>query len=200
VRSIEIGGKFYSALQHSEDEVMAIAGEFEQHGWPATTYLFEAATKEAFLETAGNFDVVHLATHSIRKPDSPEIAGILFSPSGVEDSAGGAVLHSGEAAGLRLDAQLVVLSACGTGLGRLAEGEGMLALTREFTVAGARSILYSLWNVYDSHSRTLMTQLYSGILEGTECSTALRRAKLELISNRDTAFPLVWAGFVLSGF
>ncbi len=74
-----------------------------------------------------------------------------------------------------------------------------MALTRGFTCAGARNIAYSLWKVYDRHASALMCKFYSHMLQGERYSSALREAKLEMITDRSTAFPLAWAGFVIAG-
>jgi CHAT domain-containing protein len=74
-----------------------------------------------------------------------------------------------------------------------------MALARGFACAGARNIAYSLWKVYDRHTSTLMRRFYAHVLKGERYSSALRDAKLEMIADKSTAFPLAWAGFVLAG-
>ncbi|MDH3252369.1 MAG: CHAT domain-containing protein, partial [Ignavibacteria bacterium] len=94
---------------------------------------------------------------------------------------------------------LVVLSSCESGMGKLMRGEGMLSMTRGFFYAGARNVMFSLWKVYDHHTRQLMVEFYDNIHRGLSFSSSLQKAKLKLISNATSAFPAKWAGFVLLG-
>jgi CHAT domain-containing protein len=91
------------------------------------------------------------------------------------------------------------LSACQTGAGKLARGEGIMALTRGFLYSGARNIIASLWKVYDQHTSQLMVELYRQILSGKSYSAALRAAKLKMLEKPETAGPQSWAAFVLIG-
>ena len=101
---------------------------------------------------------------------------------------------------LKLNARLVTLSACETGLGKLAAGEGILGFSRAFLLAGARNLLLSLWKVNDASTTELMTQFYTFHLEnGIPLPESLREAKLSLIRNPETSYPYFWAGFVLTG-
>ena len=110
------------------------------------------------------------------------------------------VLHLGEIYNLNLNAELVVLSACETGLGKLAGGEGMIGLARGFKYAGANSLLVSLWPVDDVSTKKLMTAFYDYLLQGKSKAEAIRLAKIDLIqtSYRFTK-PFSWAGFILIG-
>jgi CHAT domain-containing protein len=107
----------------------------------------------------------------------------------------------GEIMRLKLNADLVTLSACSTGLGKLVNGEGILGLTRAFFYAGARNVTVSLWNVNDSATATLMKVYYQNLNRGLANSAALRQAKLALLRGKDAAWrhPYFWAAFVLVG-
>jgi CHAT domain-containing protein len=172
-----------------------IAAAFTRKGIPAARFLQQEATKGNFLATAGEHSIVHIATHGMVDERYPALSGILFSPQ----EGGEVILRAGETQNIRLDVDLLVLGSCESGTGKLAEGEGVMALTRAFTIAGARNIAYSLWKVYDKPTSELMQKFYAHVLDGEEYSKALRSAKLEMISDRKTAFPLSWAGFVLQG-
>jgi CHAT domain-containing protein len=122
----------------------------------------------------------------------------MLSPSGDTLNASG-TLYSNEIYNLDLKADLVVLSSCESGIGKLVKGEGMMALTRGFLYAGADNIITSLWKVYDKSTSILMKNFYKYVLEGESYSSALRKAKLEMISDPRTASPVNWSGFVLIG-
>jgi CHAT domain-containing protein len=109
------------------------------------------------------------------------------------------VLYSGEIYNLTLDADLVVLSACESGLGKVVRGEGILGLTRGFLYAGARNVVVSLWQVADKSTADLMVEFYRNVLNGESFSAALRNAKLALIKAGKYAYPLEWSPFVLVG-
>jgi CHAT domain-containing protein/tetratricopeptide (TPR) repeat protein len=195
-RSIEVDGRVFSELKYSEEEVNAIAAAFIRKGTSATRFVEQDATKKNFLATAGNYSMVHIATHGLVDEQSPSLSGILFSPGETGEDA---ILHAAETQNVRLDADLLVLGSCESGMGKLANGEGVMAITRAFTIAGARNIALSLWKVYDKQTSVLMQKFYAHVLDGEEYPEALRHAKLEMISDRKTAFPLTWAGFVLQG-
>jgi CHAT domain-containing protein len=100
---------------------------------------------------------------------------------------------------MHLNADLLVLSSCESGVGNIERGEGMMGMARGFFYAGARNIVYSLWKVYDDLTERLMTRFYEGVLEGRPYGASLRNAKLKLIDTPKTAFPGKWAAFVLIG-
>ena len=100
---------------------------------------------------------------------------------------------------MRLNTELVTLSACETGLGKIISGEGIMSMTRGFIYSGTPNILFSLWKVGDKNTYELMVNFYADIIEGQTYSKALRNAKLKLIKNEATAFPANWAGFTLVG-
>ena len=94
---------------------------------------------------------------------------------------------------------LVVLSACQTALGKLAETEGIIGLSRSFLMAGARTVVVSLWSVDDEATRLLMEYFYKALFEGKTVPEALRAAQLELKGQADYKNPYYWAGFVVVG-
>jgi len=155
----------------------------------------ETAIKDKSLK---NFALVHFATHGIVDEVNPELSRIfLQSDSKSEDGN----LFSGEIYNLQLGAELVTLSACQTGLGKLSRGEGVIGLSRALTYAGAKRIVVSFWSVADESTSVLMTDFYKNILQKQDpnFSQALRQAKLQLISNHQYAAPYYWAPFILIG-
>jgi CHAT domain-containing protein len=111
------------------------------------------------------------------------------------------ILQTNEIMRLKLNADLVALSACRTGLGKVVSGEGVLGLTRAFLYAGTRSVAVSLWNVNDTATAELMKVFYRNLKSGMSKDEALRQAKLELLNGKQAAWrhPYFWGSFVLVG-
>lgn len=194
-------GENFNELPLSEAEVMQISKEFEKRKMKSENYFHEKATKENFKRDIGNYKYVHLATHSFVNEDNPELSGIaFFQPNCTEENVfDDGILYSEEAYNLNLNADLVVLSSCESGIGKIIKGEGMMALTRGFLYSGAKNILVTLWKIDDQHASQMMVDFYKQMLSGNSYAEALRQAKLKLINNKSSAKPLLWSGFVLIG-
>jgi CHAT domain-containing protein len=151
-----------------------------------------AASRDAVLGGGlGRYRIVHFATHGLIDTEHPERSGIALS---------GGFLEASEIYGLDLPADLVVLSACRTALGRNFRGEGLIGLTRAFQSAGARSVLVSLWEVEDRATAELMRRFYREMLvAGRPPAAALRAAQASLRGEPGWRSPYFWAGFVLQG-
>ena len=151
------------------------------------------ATREAFLAEVQlrAWRFVHLATHGFADLDRAEASGVIFS--GVSPAQPAAYLRGFELAEIAVRCDLCVLSACETGLGRLLDGEGMVALWRAFAYAGARSVCASFWRINDASTAMLMSCLYRHLLSGSEPAEALQRAQLE--TRERYPHPYHWAGF-----
>jgi CHAT domain-containing protein/Tfp pilus assembly protein PilF len=144
--------------------------------------------------------VVHLATHGLLDTENPELSGIALSLVDEQGRAQDGFLRLHEVYNLRWSADLVVLSACQTALGKEIRGEGLVGLTRGFMYAGSKRVLASLWNVNDSVTAQLMKQFYQGMfVKGMHPAAALRAAQLEIWSRRASRSPYYWAAFVLQG-
>ena len=100
---------------------------------------------------------------------------------------------------LRINADLLVLSACATGTGKITRSEGVLAMTRGFFTAGADNIVYTLWNVTDKHTRDFIVSFFKSIMDSHSYSATLRNAKLEMIDKPATSLPGIWAPYLLLG-
>jgi CHAT domain-containing protein len=196
-----------AALPASQREVTAVRELFARRrgllaDWFKTrsrTYLGGQATegrlKSADLE---RYRYVHLATHGIVDEDHPGRSRLLLAPEPGSGEDG--VLRLGEAFDLHLNADLVVLSACDTGRGRIAGGEGIIGFTRAFLYAGAQSLLVSLWPVSDAASSELVIDFYRELLGGRPKAEALRQAKLRAMArNPEYAKPYYWSSLVLLG-
>jgi CHAT domain-containing protein/tetratricopeptide (TPR) repeat protein len=146
---------------------------------------------------------VHFATHGILGLDTgqpPALVLSLVGNDGARDADGGVndgFLRLDEVTRLHLNADLVVLSACETGKGRLYAGEGVTGLARAFLYAGSRGVVCSLWAVDDRETATFMAHLYGGLKDGKAAADALRAAKLAMI--RANKSPVFWAPFILIG-
>jgi len=146
-----------------------------------------------------NYQLIHFATHGVVNEDNPELSKVFLSPdnSNLQDGD----LYVSEIYNLELDADLVSLSACETGLGKLSKGEGMIGLSRAFTYAGASNLMVSLWTVSDNSTTELMTNFYREIFNKSNNSSyahPLRVAKLKMINSK-YASPYYWAPFVIIG-
>lgn len=195
------GGARLEPLPFAEDEVSSIGRLYQQNGKSAELYVRDKALEDVVKSDAnGKFKILHFATHGFVDDRIPALSGLLLASSGGPDGEDG-YLRLNEIFHLRLNADLAVLSACETALGKEVKGEGMVGLTRAFFYAGARSVIASLWMVNDQSTSLLMEDLHAQYIKGADASTALRRAKLGLLRGRDSRFrhPFFWAPFVLMG-
>ncbi len=180
-------------LIHAREAVGKLAALLGGQKW-----LAEAATKENFQKTAGNYGVLHLAMHGIVDDRNPLYSHLVFTETdGQEDNR----LTAAELYTMQFNAGLAVLSACNTGIGELQRGEGIMSLSRAFATAGCPSMVMSLWNVPDEQTGMLMENFYSELKQGASKDAALRQAKLKYMDSQDNrgAHPYLWAGFVVIG-
>ena len=182
-------------LPGTEMEVKAIYNLFSQKSISAKYYLHTEADEAAVRDLRG-YKYVHFATHGLTDESHPDRSCLILAQT--RNSPHDNLLTGSEMYGLRLDADLVVLSACQTGKGQLRQGEGVIGLTRGLLYAGARNLVVSQWNVNDASTADLMTRFYGKLLAGQTNREALRAAKLELLSGK-YACPHYWAPFVLVG-
>lgn len=161
---------------------------------------------DASRETATNADIsrfrfIHFATHAIVDNQHPELSGIVLSMVDKTGRPQNGFLSSNEIFDLKLPADLIVLSACRTGLGKEFKGEGLVGLTRAFMYAGAARIVVSIWDVDDKPTSELMVRFYRHMLGSTKLppAAALRAAQLEMSRDPRWHSPYFWAAFVLQG-
>lgn len=144
--------------------------------------------------------VLHFATHSIINNDYPELSGIVLSLVDKEGKPKNGFLQLQEIYNLKFSANLVVLSACQTALGKEIKGEGLVGLTRGFMYAGARQVIASLWKVDDRATAELMKYFYQNLFKNNQSpSSALRQAQLQMMKQPRWKSPYYWAAFVLQG-
>jgi CHAT domain-containing protein len=164
-----------------------------------TAYFYSDAKEDSFKINVGDYNIVHVASHSFMNEEQPDISGVVFAQPVDSAYSNDGILYSSEAYNLDLSADLVVLSSCESGLGKLFKGEGMIALTRGFLYSGTSNIMFSLWKIPDKHTSELMVEFYIQMISGKSYSESLRQAKRKLIGNLLTARPRSWAGFLLIG-
>lgn len=161
----------------------------------------QQATKKQFLDLATRYRIYHIASHAVVDDERPNNSYIAFATA--QDSSDNfSRLYSYEILAQSFPADLVVLSACETGIGKVVRGEGIMSLARAFSYAGARSLITSLWNINDQSGQLLMAEFYRQLSAGVPKDEALRQAKLIYLQNaRDNArtHPKYWAAFIPTG-
>lgn len=186
------GHPFLPSLNGAVSEIQAI-----QRVIGSDAEIFINATAAAFKEQASNRSVIHLALHSFLHDEKPLFSQLVFSGA---DSTLENVITANELYAMELNAELVVLSACESGIGQLNRGEGMMSLSRAFMYAGVPSTVISLWKVPDQATSLLMTSFYRHLLDGHSKDKALTLAKREFIERYpQMASPYYWAGFIVNG-
>lgn len=208
-----LNGEYITSLPATEKEVNQIFKIFEKKGKKAIVKTHSFANESIFkTDTLSKGKIIHIATHGFVNSEKPELSGILLSQStdtlasseGVGQSEDG-ILYSGEIYNLKLNADLVVLSACETGLGKIYKGEGVIGLTRALMYAGAKNLIVSLWKVSDESTGLLMIDFYKQMLKNkksfrnSDFKKQLRKAKLKMIKTEKYSHPYFWSAFVLIG-
>ena len=144
--------------------------------------------------------VLHFATHGILNSESPELSGVVLSLVTENGELQNGFLRLHDIYNLNLSAQLVVLSACNTGVGQEIKGEGLVSLVRGFMYAGSGSVIASLWKVDDEATGELMKQFYISLFkDGLKPAAALRKAKQNIWEQKRWRAPFYWGAFVLQG-
>ena len=182
-------------LPFARQEVSQISSIFSGRG-----IVEMKAVESQFYKLAPSHNILHLATHGIVEDRNPMYSKLVFAPE--NDTTYDGFLHANEIYNMQLPANLVVLSACNTGIGKMEKGEGIMSLSRAFFHAGVKSILMSLWSVSDAGTSELMVEFYKEIKKEKTKDIALQQAKLSYLSKQEMALkghPYFWAGFVLKG-
>jgi CHAT domain-containing protein len=194
-------GNVIMPLPATADEINSLYNLFDSNKKSAQLVLGAVANEKKLKSIKlGDYQYIHLATHGFVNEESPELSGLLLAQD-TSDHDEDNVLYMGEIFNLQLNADLVTLSACETGLGKIIKGEGVVGLTRALTYAGARNILVSLWKVNDASTAELMINFYKTLLQDSqiEISAALRDAKIAMIKGGKYSDPYYWSPFVLLG-
>jgi len=193
------GGGEYSRLLFSGREGNDIASTV-QAGTGALWAGLEASREKATSSELSRYRIVHFATHGVIDDSHPNLSGIVLSMYDAKGREQDGFLRLHDIYNLSLPAELVVLSACNTGLGKDVRGEGFIGLVRGFMYAGAARVVASLWRVDDQSTAELMKRFYRGMLkENLPPAAALRAAQVEMSKHERWSAPYYWAGFVLQG-
>jgi len=168
---------------------------------PSDVFINEQATEANFKKYASDYNVLHLAMHTIMKDDDPLKSLLAFSDVEEGDTIEDNRLYAYEIYNLKLNAEMAVLSSCNSGFGKMQKGEGMMSLARGFIYAGCPSIVMTLWQVADKSSSELMTSFYGYLKKGQSKQEAMRHAKMDYLESADdlTSNPYFWSGFVVLG-
>ncbi|WP_271729905.1 CHAT domain-containing protein [Aquimarina algiphila] len=163
-------------------------------------YYFGSQAIEAnFKQNAGQYTILHLALHGEVDNERPENSKLYFTKS--KDTIEDNLLYSHELFALDIPAELTVLSACNTGTGKIAKGEGIMSLGSAFQYAGTKSLLLTRWEVSDQTTPKVMKYFYTNLKQGMNKAKALQQAKLQYLATADInrTQPFYWGAFYLVG-
>ena len=195
--TLRSAGLSFERLPGTATEVHGIAELIEGNGGKADIRLGIDANRKKLLDTdLRNYRFLHFATHGLLPVDSGlREPALLFSFTGNPDDM---FLELSQVLNLQLQSEMVVLSACNTGSGKVSKSEGVYNLGRAFLTAGASSVVVSMWEVADNSTALFMQELYRSILKGDPKNVALMHARLALIRGGYDQ-PFFWAPFILMG-
>lgn len=188
-------------LLASKDEAEAIRA-VAPTGQTTLLMNFDASRERVMTSNLAEYRIVHFATHGLLNEENPELSGVVLSLVDKQGKPQNGFLRLHEIFNLNLPVEMVVLSACQTGLGKKIKGEGLVGLTRGFMYAGAPRVVASLWAVDDTATKELMRIFYQKMLrEGLSPAAALRAAQKEMREHKIERFrlPIHWSGFILQG-
>ena len=161
---------------------------------------FKASRATATSPELSRYRIIHFATHGVLDLDHPELSGLILSMVDEKGEPQDGYLRLHEIYNLNLPAELVVLSACQTGVGKQIKGEGLIALTRGFMYAGAKSVVASLWKVDDAATSELMAEFYKQMFTNKlKPAAALQAAQVKMSHLKRWHSPYYWAGFFIQG-
>ncbi|AFY49632.1 hypothetical protein Nos7524_3858 [Nostoc sp. PCC 7524] len=189
----------FERLRFTRQEAEAILALVpDSKGKPA--FDFTASRNTATSNELSQYRIIHFATHGILNSKHPELSGVVLSLFDNQGMPQNGFLRLHDIFNLNLQAELVVLSACKTGLGEEVKGEGLVGLTRGFMYAGSPRVVVSLWSVDDQATSELMQLFYKQMLQtGLKPAAALRTAQIEIWRKQQYAAPYYWAAFTLQG-
>ncbi len=186
-------------LPESQHEVINIIKMFATQSPGRSALALRHSANESTLKRhlGEDYKFIHIAGHSFANLVNPNFSGIACYEDYFDNEDG--ILYSGEIYHLGINADLVTLSSCESGYGRLEKNEGILGLNHAFISAGTPNVVFSLWKVYDKVSAKLMVDFYQEVLEDKNYTASLRQAKLNLLKDPSTAAPHYWSPYLLIG-
>ena len=184
-------------LSATESEAKQLNEIFKRKGIKSNSYTYASASESNIKsQEISNSEYLHFATHGIVDENNPELSQIYLSTQSNSEDGN---LYTGEIYNLKLNADLVALSACETALGKIYKGEGIIGLSRSLLYAGANNMLVSLWNVADQSTADFMVKFYENALTLQSYNKGLQQSKKEMIDQKKYAAPFYWAPFILIG-
>ncbi len=192
----ELGLERLKATRQEAEEIKKLIRQNEQ----IQVLDFDANLNFVKNHDLDNYKIIHFATHGIANSNSPELSGLVLSLFDDQGNPQAGFLKLNDIFNLKLNADLVVLSACQTGLGKQVKGEGLVGLTRGFMYAGTSRVVVSLWNIDDQGTSILMSRFYQLMLEEKlTISQSLRQAQIEIFQQENYKLPYYWAAFIIQG-
>jgi len=192
---------FLTPLRFSTQEIEEAASIFK-----GRAYFGANASANSFKEKIHSSKIVHFAGHTIINDSIPELSGIFFSDvpgeNGMTKENGEEVIYVNEIFNLNMDAELVILSACETGTGKLLRGEGLMSIGRAFKYAGCPNLIMSLWKINDRSASEIINRFNRNLKKGQNKDVALRNAKIDYINSTEMhgrAHPFFWSAFIMIG-
>ena len=186
-------------LPYTAEEALQIL-RVAPNGSNLRAFDFQASRAAASDKELANYRYLHFATHGYLDTEHPDLSALVLSQFDEKGAPVDGFLRVPDVYNSKIGADLVVLSACQTGLGKEIRGEGVMGLTRAFLYAGAPRVIVSLWNVNDHATAELMGSMYRNLLKaGKPASAALRSAQLEMLKQKRWESPYYWAAFVENG-
>jgi CHAT domain-containing protein len=185
----DLGSPLYD-LPFAEKEVRSLQRTFSH----VSSYYGNQVTEKVVREKSGSCGIIHFACHGSYEPSAPLFSALLLTPEGEDDGR----LEAHEIFGLKLNCDLVTLSACETGLGQITRGDEIIGLARSFIFAGAPSVVTSLWKVDDLATAVMVKRFYRYLKDGRSKAEALRMAQL-FVKEEVNSHPAAWAAFGLTG-
>ena len=190
--NLDMKNAAYAELPYGIEEVSTIAKLLK-----GASFFKAEASETAFKAHAAEYSILHLASHGELDNSNPLFSKLVL----YGDSENDGFLHTHELFSLELNAELVCLSACNTGVGEVQRGEGVMSLARGFAYAGTANMVMSLWPISDQSTNYIMVSFYENLRDGMPKDEAMQKAKLKYINEVEgkASSPLLWAGLIVSG-
>ena len=199
IRSARESGVSFERLRYTRQEADTIVSLSKQ-GASLKAVDFDASKATAINPALGDYRIIHFATHGLINSRHPELSGLVLSLVDERGRPQDGFLRLHDVYNLKLAADLIVLSACQTALGKEVKGEGLIGLTRGFMYAGAARVVASLWDVKDEATAELMKRFYERVFrDRLKPSAALRAAQISMWKEERWRSPYYWAGFIFQG-